>query len=79
MQSLEMCMNLCISNLPCLLLFNYLLKKSFHLNVQDIIINHIGSSIWQCLIVNCVICVYGIVYEMLNAIFQICSLTVAQV
>ena len=35
--------------------------------------------IQQCLIVNCVICVYGIVYEMLNAIFQICSLTVAQV
>ena len=33
----------------------------------------------QCLIVNFVICVYGIIYEMLNAIFQICSLTVAQV
>ena len=33
----------------------------------------------QCLIVNCVICVYGIVYEILNAIFHICSLTVAQV
>ena len=29
--------------------------------------------------VNCVLCVYGIVYEMFNAIFQICSLTVAQV
>ena len=29
--------------------------------------------------VNFVICVYGIVYEMLNAIFHICSLTVAQV
>ena len=28
---------------------------------------------------NCVICVYGIVYELLNAIFQIHSLTVAQV
>ena len=33
----------------------------------------------QRLIVNCVICVYGIVYKMLNAIFQICSLTEAQV
>ena len=33
----------------------------------------------QCLIVNCVICVYGIVYETLNAIFHIRSLTVAQV
>ena len=33
----------------------------------------------QCLIVNYVICVYGIVYEMFNAKFQICSLTVAQV
>ena len=33
----------------------------------------------QCLIVNCVICVYGIVYETLNAIFHICSLTVAHV
>ena len=33
----------------------------------------------QCLIVNCVIFVYGIVYEMMNAIFHICSLTVAQV
>ena len=31
-----------------------------------------------CLIVNCVISVYGIVYEMLNAIFQICSLTLEQ-
>ena len=37
------------------------------------------TLIKQCIIVNCVICVYGIVYEMLNAIFQICSLTVAQV
>ena len=33
----------------------------------------------QCIIVNCVICVYGTIYEMLNAIIQICSLTVAQV
>ena len=33
----------------------------------------------QCLIVNYVICVYGIVYEMFNAVFQICSLTVAEV
>ena len=33
----------------------------------------------QCLIANCVICENGIVYEMLNAIFHICSLTVAQV
>ena len=33
----------------------------------------------QCLIVNCVICVYGIVYETLNAIIHIRSLTVAQV
>ena len=32
----------------------------------------------QCLIVNCVICVYGIVYEILNAIFQLGSLTLAQ-
>ena len=31
--------NLCISNLPCILLFSYLLKKTFHLNVQAIIIN----------------------------------------
>ena len=35
--------------------------------------------IYQCLIVNFLICVYGIVYKMLNAIFHICSLTVAQV
>ena len=33
----------------------------------------------QCLIVNCVMCVYGKAYEMLNAIFHICSLTAAQV
>ena len=32
-----------------------------------------------CLIVNRVICVYGTVYEMLNAIFHICYLTAAQV
>ena len=30
---------LCISNLPCILLFSYLLKKTFHLNVQVFIIN----------------------------------------
>ena len=35
----KMCLNLCISNLPCILLLNYLLKKSFHFNAQDIIIN----------------------------------------
>ena len=74
----KMCMNVCISNLACIRLFNYRLKKSFHLNVQDIIIN-LKRLIEQCFIVNCVICVYGIVYEMLNAIFQICSLTVAHV
>ena len=34
---------------------------------------------WQCTFVNCVICLYGIVYKMLNAIFQICYLTVVQV
>ena len=33
----------------------------------------------QSLTVNSVICVYDIVYEMLNAIFHICSLSVAQV
>ena len=33
----------------------------------------------QCLIVNCVICVYAIVNETLNAKFHICFLTVAQV
>ena len=33
----------------------------------------------QYIIVNCVICGYGIVYEMLNAIFQICYLKVVQV
>ena len=33
----------------------------------------------QCLIVNCVICVYGIVYEMVKAVFHICSLTAAEV
>ena len=33
----------------------------------------------QCLIVNCVICVYGTVFETLNALFHICSLTVAHV
>ena len=37
------------------------------------------SLIKQSIIVNCVICVYGQVYEMLNAIFQICYLTVVQV
>ena len=30
-----MYMNLCKSNLACILLFKYLLKKSFNLNVQD--------------------------------------------
>ena len=35
----KMYMNVYISNLACILLFKYLLKKSFHLNVQDIIIN----------------------------------------
>ena len=34
----KMCMNLCRPNLPCILLFKYLLNKSFHLKVQDIII-----------------------------------------
>ena len=33
----------------------------------------------QCLIVNCVICVYDPVIKTLNAIFHICSMTVAQV
>ena len=70
-----MYMNLCKSNLASILLFKHPLKKSFHLNVQDITLR----LIWQCIDVNCVMCMYGIVYKMLNAIFQICSLTVAQV
>ena len=58
------------------ILFKYLLQKSFKCTGY-----HYKSErlIKQCFIVNCVICVYGIVYEMLYAIFQICSLTVAQV
>ena len=42
---IQICLNLCISNLPCILLFSYLLKKSLYLNVQAIIINLRG---WFC-------------------------------
>ena len=33
----------------------------------------------QCPIVNCVICVYGIVYEMFNAMFRVCYLNVLSI
>ena len=70
-------MNLCISNLPCILLFSYLLKKSFHLNVQNItIILEVDLAVPHCQLCN--MCVWYSL-QMLNAIFQICSLTVAQV
>ena len=46
-------MNLCISNFACLLLFNYLLKKSFHLNVQDIIIiSEVDLAVHHCQLCN---------------------------
>ena len=69
----ELFINLCLSNLPCILLFNYLLKKPFLSNLQDTII------IKQCLY--CQLCnnmVYGIAYKILNALYLICSLTEAK-
>ena len=53
-----MCMHLSISNLPCILVFGYLLNKSFHFNVQDVIINLSRDlAVHNCQLCN--MCVWG--------------------
>ena len=48
------------------------------MNIISLQISEVDLAVAHCQFVMPV-CVYGIVYEMLNAILQICSLTVAQV
>ena len=49
-------------NLACILLFNYLLKKSFHLIVQDIIINLMVNLTVH----HCQMCYMGVWYSIQN-------------